>query len=199
MPDSAEESCKSNPCCSEGAPETGSAPTTATGNCCVLCYGKSKQELWPSKDFNNNRQEAALLLKPFSKRVSVTWAPLSGWPGIIPLSRLGTNATDTACLQDWESFLLAIATAASYLEMFPSLQHSVPLDLKNTLQKQSNIPVSITDWQDSAPISPRSPHRPKSKSQSHALTKGNIASVFCMRQSALVKVYAGPQMAALGS
>ena len=89
-------------------------PSETRGYCCVLCYGESEQELWPNKDFNNNGQEAALLLKPFIKQISITWAPLSGWPGIIPLSRLGTNATDRICLQDRESFLLAIATADSY-------------------------------------------------------------------------------------
>lgn len=34
--------------------------------------------------------------------------------GLFLLSRLGTDATDATCLQDQESFLLAIATADSY-------------------------------------------------------------------------------------
>lgn len=50
-------------------------PSETTGNCCVLCYRHSQQVLWPNKDFNDNRQEAALLLKPFIERISIPWAP----------------------------------------------------------------------------------------------------------------------------
>lgn len=52
-------------------------------------------------------------------------------------------------------------------------KHSEQLHLKNTLQKQPNTPVYTTNSQEAAPVSPSSAPRPKSKSQSSALTKRN--------------------------
>lgn len=93
----------------------------AIRNHCVLCCGQSERELWLKEDFSNNRQEAALLLQPFIKQVSIArpcslpdlglflcqdWAPK---PWIQPACR----TEKVFCWPPQQQ------TAINYLELFP--------------------------------------------------------------------------------